>query len=86
MAFTIAIFINERMVDSVSVVNTGHKNSKGKYLYRIQIPEDLNHIEIYHDRDKPWEFLAKEIINKLIKIKNKKGGGNEGIYKKRELY
>ncbi len=59
--------VNERIIDQIGVVNTGHKNKEtGETLYRIKHPEDykkeFNHIEIWHRREDPWSILIEKTL------------------------
>lgn len=65
--FRIICAINEKTIDEVSVVNTGHKNEDGQHLYRIHKPEGFNDLEIYHNRDESWHILAEKILYILNK-------------------
>ena len=65
----IRVYVNRDHIDEVGVVNTGHTNKQlpGMYLYRISYPEEykerFNHVEIWHDRDKPWSVLIEKTLN-----------------------
>jgi hypothetical protein len=65
--FRIICTINEKTVDEIKVVNTGHKNKDGQHLYRIREPEGFNDLEIYHYRRGPWHVLAEKVLNALNK-------------------
>lgn len=67
--FRIICAINDKILDEIRVINTGHVNDKGEYLYRIKIPAGYDDLEIYHNRDKSWHFLAE----KVFKILNEQG-------------
>lgn len=56
--------INEKVLDEVRVINTGHIEN-GDHLYRIRKPEEFNHLEIYHNREKPWHVLAEKALHSL---------------------
>lgn len=61
--FTIKCEINGKEIGLISVVNTGHVNKIGYHLYRIVDPKEFNHLEIYHQRKRSWEFLASSVLN-----------------------
>jgi hypothetical protein len=69
----IKVLVNDKEIDEIGIINTGHRNLNGDSLYRIRKPEHLNQHEIYHDRQKPWHFLVVkvlEVINKDYIDKN----------------
>lgn len=65
MALIMQVAINQNVICTVALVNTGHRNKNGEHLYRFQFPAALNHHEIYHDRSKPWYELIEKAIDKL---------------------
>ncbi len=65
--FRLICKINNQDLDEIQVINTGHRNDEGEYLYRIKKPKKYNHLEIYHDRNLPWHHLAEKILYKLNK-------------------
>lgn len=58
----VKVFVNEREIDRISLVNTGHVK-KGLILYRFRQPAALNHVEIWHDWKKRWSFLVKQALD-----------------------
>lgn len=53
-----------REIGKIGLVNTGHVKN-GKHLYRFREPIELNNIEIYHDRKKPWTELVEKALHEL---------------------
>jgi hypothetical protein len=58
----VKVLVNDKQIDEIGLINTGHRNEKGEYLYRFKIPADLNHHEIYHNRDEPWHILVGKAL------------------------
>jgi len=62
----VKVFLNEREIDSIALINTGHIED-GKHLYRFRKPKELNHLEIYHNRNEPWGILVEKALNEYNK-------------------
>jgi len=60
----IKIYIKDELIDEISLVNTGHVKD-GKNLYRFRKPVGKNHLEIYHDKNEPWQVLVEKSLHEL---------------------
>lgn len=59
-------YVNEREIDEIQIVNTGHRSGvPDRYLYRIRKPEGYNHVEIHHYREDGWKVLAQKTLTVL---------------------
>ena len=58
----VKVFVNNREIDEIQLVNTGHVNKEGQHLYRFRKPDILDHLEIYHLRTNPWTMLVEEAL------------------------
>ena len=66
------VFVNDEQIDEIGIVNTGHIEN-GKHLYRFRIPNDMNHVEIYHNRNEHWAIL----VEKALSLYNKQLSKND---------
>lgn len=62
----IKVYIKDELIDELHLVNTGHVKD-GKHLYRIRKPIEKNYLEIYHDKDEPWQILVEKALHELNK-------------------
>ena len=63
----VKIQVNMEQIDEIHLLNTGHRNKEGEYLYRFRKPDRLNQYEIYHNRSQPWYFLVKKALEVMEK-------------------
>lgn len=62
----IKVYIKDELIDELHLVNTGHVED-GKNLYRIRKPIEKNRLEIYHDKNEPWQVLVEKVLHELNK-------------------
>ena len=60
------IFIDDKELADVKIVNTGKRNNEGKTIYKTTI--GAIDFTIYHDREDGWEVLLQRVLEMKIKV------------------
>jgi hypothetical protein len=67
---TIAVFINERLITRIDIVNAIKQNAKGDFLYHANISGSTKpKISIWHKQEDGWGILAIKVLKKLMRQK-----------------
>lgn len=67
------IYVNEKEIDEIRILNIGEKTFFGQDTYKIIMPEGFSDVKIIHNRKESWNKL----ISKALDILNEKGYNKE---------
>ena len=70
MVLRAKIYINEKEIDDIQIVNQNKKNKNGATLYKVN--DDIKDYYIYHKREHGWESLLIQVLTvKALEVKPK---------------